>query len=191
MSFPVEITVRPNTHTKYLPSDSDAISCPYNMEGFTVMNAVITAHSLDHEHFQKSAKWHQISKFRAISHGSEKPFIITTTKCVPWIDRKVSPAREIMRLASIERCESLCITHFAYIEGKFPAKDFLACIRQIVEAPKLRNLRKVVIDVDSNHWDMALHLYKKIRRREQIKRRITNALKIFQCIKSSSKSTSA
>lgn len=183
MSVSVEITIRLNPHAKYLPTDSDAICCPYDMEGFTVMNAMITAHRFDHDHFQRSARWHEIPKFRAISHGHEKPFVITTTKYVPWADREISPAKEIMRIANIERCESLCITHFAYIVGEFPEKYFTACVRQIIRAPNYKNLKKVVVDVDSNYASAANNLYEKIRCQESIKRHIMNMIEIFKFLK--------
>ncbi len=165
----LETTIRLNPHGSYKTTASEAISLEYDMEAGTTMDLVVTAHNFDRDHFGRCAKWHEVSKFRAISHGNEKPFVITTTKDVPWTNYEISPAKEIMRLAEIERCESLCLTHFAYVTDDFPLENFEACMRQVMIASNYTNLKKVLIDVDSNQFDLASSIYLKIQK--QVERR--------------------
>lgn len=150
----MEVLLRSVPHLAYEPVKTDAISCTYDMDGFTLMNAVLIQHGLDREHFRKCTHMHSGDKFRVISHGDEKPLVITITKTERW-DSEPSAAQQIIDAADAERCESLCMTHFAFIPGKFPEEAFTQCIQQIVLAPHCTNLQKVIVDVDSRHFDRA------------------------------------
>lgn len=150
----MELLIRPVPHLAYEPVETDAISCTYDMDGFTLMNAVLIQHGLDREHFRKCAHMHSSDKFRVISHGDEKPLVITITKTERW-DSEPSAAQQIIAAADAERCESLCMTHFAFILGKFPEEAFTQCIQQIVLATHCTNLQKVIVDVDSRYFDRA------------------------------------
>lgn len=150
----MELLIRPVPHLAYESVETDAISCTYDMDGFTLMNAVLIQHDLDREHFRKCAHMHSSDKFRVISHGDEKPLVITITKTERW-DSEPSAAQQIIAAADAERCESLCMTHFAFILGKFPEEAFAQCIQQIVLATYCTNLQKVMVDVDSRYFDRA------------------------------------
>ncbi len=150
----MELLLRSVPHAAYEPVETDAISCTYNMDGFTLMNAVLIQHGLDREHFRKCAHMHSGEKFRVIAHGDEKPLVITTTKTESW-DSEPSATRQIIDAADAERCESLCMTHFAFILGKFPDDAFAQCIQQIELAKHCTNLQKVILDVDSRHFESA------------------------------------
>ncbi len=150
----MKILLRSVPHVAYEPVKTDAISCTYNMDGFTLMNAVLIEYGLNREHFRKCAHMHSGDKFRVISHGDEKPFVITTTKTERW-DSEPSAAQQIIEAADAERCESLCMTHFAFILGEFPEEAFAQCMQQIKSAKGCTNLQKVVVDVDSRHFESA------------------------------------
>lgn len=150
----MEVLLRPVPHLAYEPVKTDAISCTYDMDGFTLMNVVLIQHGLDREHFRKCAHMHSGGKFRVISHGDEKPLVITTTKTERW-DSEPSATQQVIDAADAERCESLCMTHFAFILGNFPDEAFAQCIQQIVLATHCTNLQKVIVDVDSRYFDRA------------------------------------
>lgn len=163
----MEVLLRPVPHLAYEPVETDAISCTYDMDGFTLMNAVLIQHGLDREHFRKCAHMHSGGKFRVISHGDEKPLVITTTKTERW-DREPSATQQVIDAADAERCESLCMTHFAFILGNFPEEAFAQCIQQIVLATHCTNLQKVIVDVDSRHFDRAKAVQKQRLHRQTL-----------------------
>ena len=74
----MEVVIRPVARGRYEAVRTDAVSCTYDMNGFTLMSAVLSQLGLDREHFRKCARMHEGEKFRVISHGDEKPFVITT-----------------------------------------------------------------------------------------------------------------
>jgi hypothetical protein len=150
----MEVLLRPVPHLAYEPVETDAISCTYDMDGFTLMNAVLIQHGLDREHFRKCAHMHSGGKFRVISHGDEKPLVITTTKTERW-NSEPSATQQVIDAADAKHCESLCMTHFAFILGKFPEEAFAQCMQQIKLANYCSNLQKVVVDVDSRHFESA------------------------------------
>ncbi len=150
----MEVLLRPVPHLAYEPVETDAISCTYDMDGFTLMNAVLIQHGLDREYFRKCTHMHSDGKFRVILHGDEKPLVITTTKTERW-NSEPSATQRVIDAADSERCESLCMTHFAFILGNFPEEAFTQCIQQIVLATRCTNLQKVIVDVDSRHFDRA------------------------------------
>lgn len=157
----MEILIRAVPHEGYEPIETDAISCTYDMDGFTLMNAVLIQHGLDREHFRKCAYMHESEKFRVISHGDEKPFVITTTKTERW-NSEPNAARQIMVTADAERAESLCMTHFAFISGKFPEDDFAQCMREVAQTENYIELKKIVVDVDSRYFEEAKVVHHKV-----------------------------
>jgi hypothetical protein len=163
----MEVLLRPVPHLAYEPVETDAISCTYDMDGFTLMNAVLIQHGLDREHFRKCAHMHSGGKFRVISHGDEKPLVITTTKTERW-DSEPSATQQVIDAADAERCESLCMTHFAFILGNFPEEAFAQCIQQIVLATHCTNLQKVIVDVNSRHFDRAKAVQKQRLHRQTL-----------------------
>lgn len=158
----MEVVIRPVAHVAYESVKTDAISCTYDMDGFTLMNEVLKAYRLDREHFRKCASMHESRKFRVISHGDKKPFVITTTKTERW-DSEPSATEQILNTADAERCESLCMTHFAYILSAFPADAFMQCLRQIEQAVQMTQLKRVVLDVDERYADVANDVYRQVK----------------------------
>ena len=54
----MEIVLRPVPHAAYESVKTDAISCTYDMDGFTLMSAVLSQLGLDREHFDLTPeKW--------------------------------------------------------------------------------------------------------------------------------------
>lgn len=157
----MEILIRAVPHEGYKPIEADAISCTYNMDGFTPMNAVLSQLGLDREHFRKCAYMHESEKFKVISHGDEKPFVITTTKTECW-NCEANAIRQIMVTADAERSESLCMTHFAFISGKFPEDAFAQCMREIAQTENYIELKKIVVDIDSRYFEEAKVVHRKV-----------------------------
>lgn len=175
----MEVVIRPipHSHDEYAmghcifwPSaGADAISCTYNLNGFTPMTAVIREmgstlpRGVDIEHFRKCARYHDRPNFRTIGHGDEKPLIITATKTERW-DSEPGATNEILTIADAEQCESLCMTHFMFILGKFPETAFEQCLRSI-ELPKFHTqLRKIVVDVDERCYLQAIDVHTRVRK---------------------------
>ena len=160
----MEVLIRPIAHGGYEVAETDAVSCAYDMGNFTLMNAALSQFGHDREHFRKCAHMHEGEKFRMISHGDEKPLVITTTKTERW-DSEPSATEKILNAADAERCESLCMTHFAFILGEFPAEAFAQCLRQIEQAERMSNLQKVVVDVDERYVEMAKYIRQQVKDR--------------------------
>lgn len=157
----MQLVIRPIERGTYLQVAVDAISCTYNMDGFTPMNAVLSAYRLDREHFRQCGRFHALPEFRAIGHGDgdQKPLVITTTKTARWNDAPEATT-EILTVADCERCESLRMAHFGFVLGRFPELAFRQCLLSVQRASALRNLRRVLLDVDERHYDGALEVYR-------------------------------
>lgn len=153
----MEVLIRPVPHAGYKPLKADAISCTYDMDGFTLMNAVLIAYGLDREHFRSCARMHEGTQFRVIAHGDEKPLVITTTKTERW-DSEPGATQQIIMAADAERCESLCMTHFGFILGDFPDNAFLSCLEALRNAGAQEYLQRVIVDVDDRYHVQALNL---------------------------------
>lgn len=158
----MEIVLRLVPHAAYESVKTDAISCTYDMDGFTLMNAVLSELGLDREHFRKCANLHADGRFRVISHGEEKPFVITTTRTERW-DSQLDATEQILNTADAERCTSLCMTHFAFILGVFPEAAFTQCLQYIEQAKHLTQLKRVVVDVDERFVDAANAIRQKVK----------------------------
>ena len=126
------------------------------------MSAVLSHFGLDREHFRKCAHMHEGDKFWVISHGDEKPFVITTTKTERW-DGEPSATEQILNAADAERCESLCMTHFAFILAEFPAEAFAQYLRRIEQAKQLTCLRKIIVDVDESCCELAITVHRNVQ----------------------------
>lgn len=160
----MEVVIRPIAHGGYAPIPVDAISCTYNMDGFTPMNAILRAYGLDLDHFRKCARFHAGPKFWTICHSDcdERPQIITSSKTKHW-DSEPGATDEILAVADCERCESLCMTHFMFILGKFPEVAFEQCLRSVELAKFHTHLRKIVVDIDERHYLQALDVHTRVR----------------------------
>lgn len=158
----MEIVIRSIAYGSYEAARTDAVSCTYDMDGFTLMSAVLSQLGLDREHFRKCGELHAGSKYRVISHGDKKPFVITTTKTEHW-ESEPNVTEQILNTADAERCESLCITHFAFIVGAFPVAAFTQCLQQVEQARNQTQLKRVVVDVDERHLDIANAAYMRVK----------------------------
>ena len=163
----MEVVIRPIEHGTYIPMTVDAISCTYNMDGFTPMNAILAAYGLDREHFRKCGRMHEGPKLRIICHGDcyERPQVITVSKTERW-DSEPGATKKILTLADCERCKSLSMTHFSFILGAFPASAFKQCIGSIQSAGGFENLERVVVDIDVRCYQYALDIHSQVRRSE-------------------------
>ena len=158
----MEVVIRPVVHGQYQVIESDAISCTYDLDGFTLMNAVLSQLGLDREHFRKCAHMHAGKKFRVISHGDEKPFVITTTKTERW-DSQLYATEQTLNTADTERCNSVCMTHFSFILGVFPEAAFTQCLHYIEQAKNFTQLKRVVVDVDERFVDAANAIHQQVK----------------------------
>ena len=158
----MEILIRPVPHACYEPIKTDAISCTYDMDGFTLMNAVLISHGLDREYFRGCARMHEDAPFRVIAHGDEKPLVITTSKTERW-NSEPGATQQIIIAADAERCESLCMTHFGFVLGSFPEPAFRRCLETLRNAGAQKYLKRVILDVDDRYHSQALNLSMGIR----------------------------
>lgn len=158
----MEVLIRPVPHASYARVETDAVSCTCDVDGFTLMNAVLIAHRLDREHFRMCAYMHEGDQFRVIAHHDKKPLVITSTKTEHW-DNEPSATKQIISTADAERCESLCMTHFAFILGDFPTNAFRQCLESIQNFGEQTHLRLVIVDVDDRCYDEALRVSQSLR----------------------------
>ncbi len=137
-------------HCLWWPTiDADVVSCTHNPDGFSPMLAVIRALGRDRGHFTcpRLTANHR-RRFVVISHGfDERPMIITSSRTVAW-ESEPRAASEIIRVADIERARSICLTHFSFLPGRFPALAFEQCVRAALMARYHTKIAKITIDVD-------------------------------------------
>lgn len=138
----------------YRPIESDAISCTFNMDGFSPMRAVLQSHGLDESHFQKCRQFHEGNIFRAITHGDAFPNIITTTRTSTW-NEVPDASFQVLRTVEDHYCKSLCMTHFGFILGRFPYDAFASCMRAVGFAWTYSRLEKIIVDVDARYFPEA------------------------------------
>ena len=160
----IEIVLRPIPHSAdevklghcyfYPQVATDAISCTFNMDGYSPMKAVLRAHGLDEGHFQKCHQFHEAGLFRVITHGDEFPNIITVTKTQTW-NAVPNATFLVLRTVEDQHCKSLCMTHFGYILGRFPCDAFTSCMRAVNLAWTYSKLKKIVVDVDERYFPEA------------------------------------
>jgi hypothetical protein len=166
----MEIILRPIPHSVdevtmghcvfYPPIESDAISCTFNMNGFTPMLSVLRAHGFDRELFDSNGqleKWHN-EEFRVHVHRSCSPLLLTTSRTSTWDDAPQA-TRKIIEIADGEGCKSLSLTHFTFIQGKFPKSAFNHCLESAANAEHQSRLKRITVDVDDRHIVVARQLF--------------------------------
>lgn len=158
------VLIRPIEHGRYAAMQVDAISCTYDTDGFTLMNAVLSAYGLDRDHFKKISSKYEGGKFMIAAHVEMNPIVITATKTERW-DSEPSATEKILHVADRERCGSLCLTHFAFTLGRFPEKAFEQCLSSVEMARFSTDLIKIVVDVDQRHYQQALDIHSRLRSR--------------------------
>lgn len=166
----MEIILRPIPHSVdevkmghcifYPPTESDAISCTFNMNGFTPMLSVLRAHGFVRELFDSNGqleKWHK-EEFRVHVHRSCSSLLLTTSRTRTWDDAPQA-TRKIIEIADGEGCKSLCLTHFTFIQGKFPKSAFNHCLELAANAEHQSRLKLIIVDVDGRHFEVANKLF--------------------------------
>lgn len=157
----MEVVIRPIEHGSYAAVQVDAISCTYDTDGFTLMNAVLIAYGLDRDHFRKMSSKYEGGKFMVTAHVEMNPIVITTTKTERW-DSEPTATEQILHVADCERCRSLCLTHFAFILGQFPVAAFERCLRSVELARFYSGFQKIVVDVDERYYQQALDVHSRV-----------------------------
>ncbi len=163
----MEVVIRPVEHGSYSAAQVDAISCTYDTDGFTLMNAVLIAYGLDRGHFRKISGNYEGGKFMVTAHVEMNPIVITTTKTERW-DSEPTATEQILHAADSERCGSLCLTHFAFILGRFPETALEQCLRSVEMAKLSTGLSKIVVDLDERYYQQALDVYSRVRSRASL-----------------------
>lgn len=159
----MEVVIRPIEHGSYAAVQVDAISCTYDTDGFTLMNAVLIAYGLDLQHFKKLSPKYVGGKFMITAHVDMKPIVITTTKTERW-DSRPTATEQILRAVDSKRCRSLCLTHFAFILGRFPETALEQCLRSVEMIKLSTGLKKIVVDVDKRYYQQALDVHSRVLR---------------------------
>ena len=167
----MQIVLRPIQHSSdeyamgqcliWPPADTDAISCTYNMTGFTPMAAVLRSLKLDKNRFLSPGikNAHCQRDIRCISFGEPYPNIITSAKSKSWGDDSDMTAM-ILHTVEDSFCKSLCFTHFGFILGKFPDAAFLYSLQTLALGDTFTTLSRIVVDVDATSYGKAQSLLK-------------------------------
>ena len=166
----MEIILRPIPHLVdevkmghcvfYPPSESDAISCTFNMNGFTPMWSVLRAHGFDRGLFDgiRQLEERQDEEFRVHVDRTYSPLLITTSRTCTWDDAPQATS-QIINIADAEGCKSVCLTHFMFLQGKFPKSAFNHCLHVAANFEHQYQLRRIIVDVDDRHIEVANKLF--------------------------------
>ena len=161
----MNITLRPIPHGSYVASDVDVISCTYNMDGFTPMNAVLAAHEIERAHFTIKALdvYHSERGFRAVVHEDVTPKVITSTETQKWDSISDAPF-EILRAADAAgKYTSLCFTQFSFVQGAFPEIAFQQLMLAVEFGEHFGSFEKIIVDVDDKHIDQAKAIWRELK----------------------------
>lgn len=161
----MEITLRPITHGKYLASDSDVISCTYNMDGFTPMNSVLVAHQIDRAHFTGKTleTYHSARGFRTLVHEDVKPKVITSTETQKWDSISDAPFEILSTAGIVGKYKSLCFTQFAFVQGLFPEIAFRQLMLAVEFSKHFGSFEKIIVDMDERHIEQARMIWKELK----------------------------
>lgn len=155
----MEVFFRAVSSGRYEPEHVDAISCTYNMGGFSPMNSVLVAYGLEREHFKNRhiERQHSARGFTVIAHGDFDPCVITASKAKTW--SSISDASlMILRIAELEQVRSLRFTQFGWTHGGFPALAFKQLMRSVHLAHLFTKVEKIVVDVDEKFLSLAISI---------------------------------
>ncbi len=161
----MEITLRHITHGKYLASDSDVISCTYNMDGFTPMNSVLVAHQIDRAHFTSKTleTYHSARGFRTLVHEDVKPKVITSTETQKWDSISDAPFEILSTAGIVGKYKSLCFTQFAFVQGLFPEIAFRQLMLAVEFSKHFGSFEKIIVDMDDRHIEQARMIWKELK----------------------------
>jgi hypothetical protein len=161
----MEITLRLIPHGSYVASDADVISCTYNMDGFTPMNAVLIQHGIERAHFSRKVldNYHSERGFRTLVHEYVVPNVITSTETEKW-DSISDAAFEILRTVdAADKYKSLCFTQFAFVQGTFPEIAFRQLMLAVEFSKHFGSFEKIIVDMDERHIEQARMIWKKLK----------------------------
>lgn len=90
--------------------------------------------------------------------STARPVVITSSRTPAW-DAEPHVAAEIIHVADVERSRSLCMTHFSFLPGRFPARALAQCIRDAMLARYYTNITQITIDVDARFLGQAQSVF--------------------------------
>ena len=161
----MEIKLRPIPHSSYVASNAEVISCTYNMDGFTPMNAVLVAHEIERAHFTNKTldTYHSERGFRTLVHEDVSPNVITSTETAKW-DSISDAAFEILRTVDAAgKYKSLCFTQFAFVLGVFPEIAFRQLMLAAEFAEHFGSLEEIIVDMDEKHIEQAQAIWQELK----------------------------
>lgn len=163
----MQITLRPIPHGSYIASGADVISCTYNMDGFTPMNAILIQHGIERAHFTIKTldTYHSERGFRTLVHEDVSPSVITSTETEKW-DSISDASFEILRTAAaVGRYKSICFTQFAFVQGLFPEIAFGQLLLAAEFAEHFGSFEKIIVDVDMKYIEQAQAIWQQLKQK--------------------------
>lgn len=168
----MELSIRLVSRGVWSDPWTDAVSCTYNLDGFTPMSVVIRRLGFDRSYFDQGTKLkgHHQPGFKVLVHRTNQRCLITSSKTACWDDAPQATT-EIIKTVVTEKCKSLCMTHFGFIPGNFPKAAFHNCLQMAVSAKEQDRLDRLVVDVDERHSDIATELFNLVQAQQSYRRR--------------------
>lgn len=162
----MEIILRPIPHGSYVASDCDVISCTYNMDGFTPMNAILIQHGIERAHFTSKAieTYHSARGFCTLVHEDVNPNVITSTETQKWDSISDAPFEILSTAGAFGRYKSLCFTQFAFVQGRFPEIAFRQLMLAAEFSEHFGSFEKIIVDVDEKHIEQARMIWKELKK---------------------------
>ncbi len=163
----MNITLRPIPHGSYVASNAEVISCTFNMDGFTPMNAVLVAHQIERAHFTNKTleTYHSARGFRTLVHEDVSPNVITSTETQKWDSISDAPFEILSTAGAVGKYKSLCFTQFAFVQGLFPEIAFRQLMLAAEFSEHFGSLEKITVDVDERHIEQAKEIWQDLKRR--------------------------
>jgi hypothetical protein len=161
----MNIELRQISHGAYVASDADAISCTYNMNGFTPMNSVLVAHQIERAHFTSKTleSYHSVRGFRTLVHEDVKPKVITSTETQKWDSISDAPFEILSTAGIVGKYKSLCFTQFAFVQGLFPEIAFRQLMLAVEFSEHFGSLEKIIVDMDERYIEQAKMIWKELK----------------------------
>ncbi len=162
----MEITLRPIPHGAYVASDADVISCTYNMDGFTPMNAILIQHGIERAHFTSKTieTYHSERGFRTLVHEDVRPKVITSTETQKWDSISDAPFEILSTAGVVGKYKSLCFTQFAFVQGRFPEIAFRQLMLAVEFSEHFGNFEQIIVDVDERHIEQARMIWQELKK---------------------------
>ena len=161
----MNITLRPIPHGSYVASDAEVISCTYNMDGFTPMNAVLVEHEIERAHFTIKTldTYHSERGFCTLVHEYVSPNVITSTETQKWDSISDAPFEILSTAGIVGKYKSLCFTQFAFVQGRFPEIAFRQLMLAVEFSEHFGSFEKIIVDMDERHIEKARIIWKELK----------------------------